>query len=76
MGEPAGIGPEVAIAAFHALDGHAGNRPLMLVGDDAVFAACGAVPTDAVIATKARAVRVPGRPDSANAAAISMAIRI
>jgi len=41
MGEPAGIGPEVAAKAWHALDGHAGARSLKLVGDrDAFRAAC------------------------------------
>ena len=33
MGEPAGIGPEVTLAAFDALGGSVGRRPLRLVGD-------------------------------------------
>jgi 4-hydroxythreonine-4-phosphate dehydrogenase len=57
MGEPAGIGPEIANAAIEALGGHIGTRPLRLVGDDAVLAR-----------------RVPGRPDPANAAAVTVAI--
>jgi len=73
MGEPAGVGPEVAIAAFAALGGKIGDRPLRLIGDGDVFASLGA-PPDAVIATKARASRTPGKPDTANAAATVEAI--
>jgi 4-hydroxythreonine-4-phosphate dehydrogenase len=73
MGEPAGIGPEVAVAAFQALGGAIGGHPLKLIGDPGVFASCGA-PHEAVIATKARATRVPGKPDRANAAATIEAI--
>ena len=69
MGEPAGIGPEIAVAAFHALDGHLGRRPLRLVGDTAVFHSCGKFSDDIVIATKAHAARRPGKPDPANNAA-------
>jgi 4-hydroxythreonine-4-phosphate dehydrogenase len=70
MGEPAGIGPEVAVAAYDALAGHVGRHPLKLVGDPTVFGATGAP----VIATRARARREPGRPDPANAAAVTEAI--
>ncbi len=70
MGEPAGIGPEVALAAFAALDGRAGNHPLKLVGDARVFAAR----KDALIATRAT-VR-PGELDPVNAAAVIEAIEI
>jgi 4-hydroxythreonine-4-phosphate dehydrogenase len=70
MGEPAGISPEVAIAAFDALDGRAGSHPLKLVGDPALF---GGRPT---VATRARVRRVPGQPDPANAAAVTEAIEI
>ena len=73
MGEPAGVGPEVAAAAFKALGGKIGARPLRLIGDAGVFSACG-VPYEAVIAVKARAVREPGRPNIANAAATVEAI--
>ncbi len=38
MGEPAGIGPEIADAALRALGGRIGARPLKLVGDEAVLA--------------------------------------
>ncbi len=70
MGEPAGIGPEVALAAYRALGGRAGRHPLKLVGDPAVFGAAGAP----VIATNTRARREPGRPDPANVAAVTEAI--
>ena len=73
MGEPAGIGPEVAAAAWHALDGRVGTRPIRIVGDPALFPA---IAEDAVIATTARAARDPGRPDIANAAAVIEAIEV
>ncbi len=37
MGEPAGIGPEIAQAAFDALGGRIGARPLRIVGDKTVY---------------------------------------
>ena len=67
MGEPAGIGPEVAVAAYDHFGGKIGKRALKLVGDPNVFG------RDAV-ATRARAARVPGKPDPANAAAVTEAI--
>ena len=73
MGEPAGVGPEVAAAAFKALGGRIGAHPLRLIGDAGVFSACG-VPYEAVIAVKARAIREAGRPNFANAAATVEAI--
>jgi 4-hydroxythreonine-4-phosphate dehydrogenase len=72
MGEPAGIGPEVALAAFDALGGKIGSHPLKLVGDAAVFASHKA----ALIPTTAPAQAVPGKPSSANAAAVTEAIEI
>jgi 4-hydroxythreonine-4-phosphate dehydrogenase len=72
MGEPAGIGPEVALAAFDHFGGRIGARPLKLVGDASVFASH----KDSLIATLARATRVPGTPDSANASAVIEAIEI
>jgi 4-hydroxythreonine-4-phosphate dehydrogenase len=71
MGEPAGIGPEVAVAAYEKLGGRVGGHPLKLVGDPGVLAG---VPPEAVIPTRARARRTPGRPDTANAAAVTEAI--
>ena len=71
MGEPAGIGPEIAIAAVKALGGRVGAHPLGLVGDAGVLGAG----VD-VIPTKAHATRVAGKPDRANAAAVIEAIEI
>ncbi len=76
MGEPAGIGPEVAVAAFAALGGRIGNRPLRLVGDAGVFLSCGDVPREAILPVKARATRTPGKPDAGNAAATVEAISL
>jgi len=76
MGEPAGIGPEAAVAAYVRLGGRVGRRPLRLVGDPQVFLGCGDVPRNALIATKARATRAPGQPDAANAAATVEAISL
>jgi 4-hydroxythreonine-4-phosphate dehydrogenase len=72
MGEPAGIGPEVALAAFDHFDGKVGSHPLKLVGDAAVFASR----KNALIPTRARVAVTPGTPDSANATAVIEAIEI
>lgn len=37
MGDPAGVGPEVAAKAWDAFGGRVGTRPLKLVGDPAIF---------------------------------------
>jgi 4-hydroxythreonine-4-phosphate dehydrogenase len=76
MGEPAGIGPEVAAAAFAALGGCIGKRALHLVGDADVLRTCGDVPREAIVQTKARAARVPGKADVSNAAATIEAIAL
>ncbi len=72
MGEPAGIGPEVAVTAFETLGGRIGGHPLKLVGDAGIFAKH----KDALIATTARATAIPGKPSAANAAAVIEAIEI
>jgi len=72
MGEPAGIGPEVALAAFETLGGRVGNHPLKLVGDAKLFAAR----SDALIPTHASLRARPGDPDPANAPAVIEAIEI
>ena len=72
MGEPSGIGPEVAMAAFEALNGKVGSHPLKLVGDADIFARHGR----ALIATKQKISAVPGKPASANAPAVIEAIEI
>ena len=72
MGEPAGIGPEVALGAFDALSGKIGSHPLKLVGDAGVFAAH----KEALIPTQARVQAQSGKPSSANAKAVTEAIEI
>jgi 4-hydroxythreonine-4-phosphate dehydrogenase len=72
MGEPAGIGPEVALAAFETLGGRIGSHPLKLVGDAEIFASH----KDALIATEARAHAAPGKPSASNAAAVIEAIEL
>jgi 4-hydroxythreonine-4-phosphate dehydrogenase len=74
MGEPAGIGPEIALSAFDSLQGHVGRHPLKLVGDPDVFRACGHVPDSALIATTAHAYRAPGKPNARDVAATVEAI--
>ena len=72
MGEPAGIGPEVALAAFDHFGGRIGNHPLKLVGDAQIFASR----AQSLIPTSARAAASPGKPDSAKAAAVIEAIEV
>ncbi len=72
MGEPAGIGPDVALAAFDHFGGRIGNHPLKLVGDAQIFARH----AQALMPTTARVMASPGKPDSANAAAVTEAIEI
>ena len=77
MGEPAGIGPEIAVEAYRQLKGYVGQRPIKLVGDPDVFAACDRdVPKAALVATKSRAKRTPGKPDKQNSAAVCEAISL
>jgi 4-hydroxythreonine-4-phosphate dehydrogenase len=70
MGEPSGIGPEIALAAWTHFQGRIGARPLKLVGDAALFAG------HDVIATKAKTRARPGKPDPANNEAVIEAIEI
>lgn len=72
MGEPSGIGPEIALAAFDQLNGRIGSRALKLVGDAGIFAGH----PEALIATKAKVRALPGKPDAANAPAVIEAIEI
>lgn len=76
MGEPCGIGPEVAVAAYQAHKGMIDGRAIKLVGDPDVFRACGDVPADALIPTQARATRTPGTLDVKNAPAVIEAIKL
>jgi 4-hydroxythreonine-4-phosphate dehydrogenase len=72
MGEPSGIGPEVAIAAFEYFGGRIGSHPLKLVGEPKMFAA----QKNALIPTTAPVAAIPGQPDQRNAAAVTQAIEI
>jgi 4-hydroxythreonine-4-phosphate dehydrogenase len=72
MGEPSGVGPEVAIAAFDHFGGKVGGRPLKLVGDAGIFAAR----RGDLISTNSQLAAVPGKPDPRNAAAVTEAIEI
>jgi 4-hydroxythreonine-4-phosphate dehydrogenase len=72
MGEPAGIGPEVAIAAFEHFGGRIGARPLRLVGDPGLFASH----REHVMPTHARAEAIPGTLNVANADAVTEAIEL
>jgi len=71
MGEPAGIGPEVAVEAFNHFGGQVGSHPIKLVGDASIFAS-----SDALIPTRARVASIPSKPDAANAPAVIEAIEI
>jgi 4-hydroxythreonine-4-phosphate dehydrogenase len=75
MGEPAGIGPEIAVAAYKALGRAIGNHPLWLVGDPDIIERAG-FDWGVVVPTNAKATRVPGKPDPRNAAATVEAIEI
>jgi len=74
MGEPAGIGPEIAVAAFHAMNGRVGGRTLKLVGDASVFRSCGFKDEAAIVQTHAEASRTPGIPAPSNAKAVIEAV--
>jgi len=72
MGEPSGVGPEVAIAVFDHFGGTIGSHPLKLVGDANVFASH----RQALIPTRSKTAATPGKPDPRNAAAVTEAIEI
>ncbi|MEY4878938.1 MAG: hypothetical protein RJB62_407 [Pseudomonadota bacterium] len=81
MGEPSGIGPEVAVKAFAALKGYVGQRPLHLIGSESVFlaaaASCGidaGYLRKAIIDTGHHVDAVAGRPSSQNADSVTAAI--
>ena len=72
MGEPAGIGPEIAVAAWHALGGKIGKRALKLVGDAKAFRD---IPVKALIESHALGTPVRmGHADPANTHAVVDAI--
>jgi len=74
MGDPSGIGPEVAVAAFEAFGGRVGAHRLRLMGDPDVFRAFGAIPDQALCPTAKAKSHAPGRSDPDNALAILSAI--
>lgn len=74
MGDPSGVGPEVAVAAYAALSGKIGTHPLKLVGDPDAFRDHGGVSDDALVPTTQAKSREPGRADPDNAPAILAAI--
>jgi len=75
MGDPSGIGPEVAVAAYRQLSGAVGERPLRLVGDPDVFRAFGDLPDHALFATGSAKSRETGKANPDNAPAILAAIK-
>jgi 4-hydroxythreonine-4-phosphate dehydrogenase len=75
MGEPGGIGPQIAVAAWRALNGRVANRPLYLVGDPGVFAAFATLPGGAIVESRALPEKnVPGRANPVNTPAVVDAI--
>ena len=81
QGEPAGIGPEIAVKAWAALSGEIAGRPLKLIGSAEIFrkaaAACGIDASgldDAIAETGHTVVAEPGRPSIENAGAVTAAI--
>jgi 4-hydroxythreonine-4-phosphate dehydrogenase len=81
MGEPSGIGPEVAVKAWAALEGKIADRAIRLVGSPAVFRAAAAqcsldaqsIEND-IIDVGGDIVATPGMPSSENASAVTSAI--
>jgi 4-hydroxythreonine-4-phosphate dehydrogenase len=76
MGEPAGIGPEVAVAAYKALGGRIGAHLLKLVGDTKVFGGADLIveKDGLLIIGECTTPRRPGVPDPSNAAAVIQSI--
>jgi len=81
QGEPAGIGPEVAVKAWAALGGAINGHPLKLIGNPKLFVEtarlCGLDSPrlgDAIIDIGLESVCQPGQPEVRNAAAVTGAI--
>lgn len=81
QGEPAGIGPEIAVKAWASLNGTIDGRDLKLIGSPGLFLAtarqCGLDPArlaDAIIDIGNESVCEPGKPNVGNAAAVTGAI--
>jgi 4-hydroxythreonine-4-phosphate dehydrogenase len=83
MGEPAGIGPEVAVKAWAELGGEIRGRPLRLVGDPDLFrrtaTLCGfdaGALNSAIVDSGFRVRAVPGELRSENANAVTETIAL
>jgi 4-hydroxythreonine-4-phosphate dehydrogenase len=77
MGEPAGIGPEIAVAAYRTMGGRIGARALKLTGDPAVFRRYATLPDEAFVETHALLTACdPGKPDAMNTHAVVDAIDV
>ena len=81
QGEPAGIGPEIAVKAWSQLSGEISGRPLLLIGSSDVFhqaalaSGIAAAGLTAAILDTGHQVRVePGKPLPDNAGAVTAAI--
>jgi 4-hydroxythreonine-4-phosphate dehydrogenase len=74
MGEPGGVGPELAVAAYRSLEGRIGIHALRLVGDPAVWRTFGPIDDSALVPTLPAVSRQMGTADPANAPAILAAI--
>src|SRR5512146_801247 len=81
MGEPSGIGPEIAVKAWSALGGTIDGRSMRLVGSADVFARAAELSNigtrelqEAVIETGHTAVPEPGRAEVKNAPGVIAAI--
>ncbi|MDE2462550.1 MAG: 4-hydroxythreonine-4-phosphate dehydrogenase PdxA [Alphaproteobacteria bacterium] len=75
MGEPGGVGPELAVRAYDELNGQIAGHPLRLVGDPDVFLGCGAQnPRVLLDSGRAPAGRRPGHAAPENAQSVAAAI--
>jgi 4-hydroxythreonine-4-phosphate dehydrogenase len=81
MGEPAGIGPEVAVKAWAALQGRVGRRALHLLGSRKVFENAASICEidtrafgNSLVETSGALDAPPGKPSPKNAEAVTGAI--
>jgi 4-hydroxythreonine-4-phosphate dehydrogenase len=74
MGEPGGIGPEVAAAAYRTLGGAARGRRLRLVGDAGIFRTLGVVDDGAIVPVGFPVRARTGIADTSNTPAVIAAI--
>jgi 4-hydroxythreonine-4-phosphate dehydrogenase len=81
QGEPSGIGPEVAVKAWSALNGAVRGRPIELIGNTDVFLKAAALSkidahglTSAIVDIGGAIRAEPGRPSPDNAKSVTTAI--